>query len=486
MDVFVVIEANLTTEKLNYYQLNSYTLYNLLKYRQTARGILIGVSNSLCTDLKTVKEMGNSEDKSEIVKVNVWKQGNNFTIYTIHNPPKKPDFTSLTVTSKTTIMEDFNAHSPEWGYKDTNTAGKELEDLLNTSTLELIYDDTHPPTYLHYNGALTTPDLLLISSDISTNAKRIILDDPGSGHKLVVAEIPFTWQQKITDPHIKTSWNFKKANWESFKDMLEINLHQGRTNFSQHPDKIGKVNNSSIIKCAKACIPRGRVKRYKCFWTDDLETLKNQREYFRKRAEHTGKIEDVQAWRRQAAVLRKEITEFKQKFFKNFITHINYQNDSQKTYKYVTRIQNNAFCNNKIPIHENDNVITSDRGIANTLTCTFSRVQKNGTYAKRNSKIVKREYKTRKQKNGSAKPAVAEDILNSSISDCRTPRSNKTIKQQKISWRGPNTCRILKACRERSKNLNMYVVSKNLGNRYGALTLAKSDSSTRTEIWQTP
>jgi len=27
--------------------------------------------------------MGSSEDKSEIVKVNVWKKGNNFTIYAI-------------------------------------------------------------------------------------------------------------------------------------------------------------------------------------------------------------------------------------------------------------------------------------------------------------------------------------------------------------------------------------------------------------------
>ena len=45
-------------------------------------------------------------------------------------------------------------------------------------------------------------------------------------------------------------------------------------------------------------------------------------------------------------------------------------------------------------------------------------MQKKGTYARRNSKIVKREYKTLKQKNGSAKPAAAEDILDSPISDC--------------------------------------------------------------------
>jgi len=191
----------------------------------------------------------------------------------------------------------------------------------------------------------------------------------------VIAEITLTRQQRILDPYIRTSWNFKKANWGSFTDMLEINLHQERIDFLQHPDKIGKVINSIIINCAKACIPRGRVKRYKCFWTDDLETLKNQREYLRMRAEHTGKV-DAQAWRRQAAILRRETTESKRKSFKNFISHIDYQKDNQKTYKYLARIQNDTPYSNKVPI-------TSDRGIANTFACTFSRAQKKGTYTRK-------------------------------------------------------------------------------------------------------
>jgi len=86
VDIFALLEANLTAEKLIYYQLKGYTLYSLPKYRQIASGILIGVSNSLCAEFKIVKEMGSSENKSEIVKVNVWKKVNNFTIYAIYNP----------------------------------------------------------------------------------------------------------------------------------------------------------------------------------------------------------------------------------------------------------------------------------------------------------------------------------------------------------------------------------------------------------------
>jgi hypothetical protein len=75
-----------------------------------------------------------------------------------------------------------------------------MEDLLSTSILELIYNDTDPPTYLHFNGPQTTPDLLLVSSDISVNTERTILDDPGLGHKPVIAKITLTRQQRILEP----------------------------------------------------------------------------------------------------------------------------------------------------------------------------------------------------------------------------------------------------------------------------------------------
>ena len=135
-----------------------------------------------------------------------------------------------------------------------------MEYLLNASVLQLIYTDADSSTYLHFNGAQTTPDLLLVSSDISPDGKRIILDDPGSGYKPGFAKITLTRQQRILDPYTRSSWNSKEANWRSFTDMLEINLQQEIIDFSQHPDEIGKVITSIIINCAKACIPRRRVK----------------------------------------------------------------------------------------------------------------------------------------------------------------------------------------------------------------------------------
>ena len=64
--------------------------------------------------------------------------------------------------------------------------------MLDEILLIVDKSNTDPSTYFHFNGAQTTSDLLIVSSDISANTKRIILDDLGSGHKPVIAKILFT------------------------------------------------------------------------------------------------------------------------------------------------------------------------------------------------------------------------------------------------------------------------------------------------------
>ncbi|VDO10834.1 unnamed protein product [Rodentolepis nana] len=134
------LEANISDDKRKYYQFPGYTLYLLPKYRQIASGILTGVKEGLTSHYDLIKR-------------------------------------------------DFNAHSTRWGYKGTNIAGKEIEDMLNSNPLELIYSNEDPATHLHYNVTRTTPDLLRVSSDISEHTRRKIIEDPGSGYKPVIASI---------------------------------------------------------------------------------------------------------------------------------------------------------------------------------------------------------------------------------------------------------------------------------------------------------
>ncbi|VDO05110.1 unnamed protein product [Rodentolepis nana] len=47
VDIFTIMEANLSDDKFKYYQFPGYTLYNLPKYWQVASGILTGVKEVL-------------------------------------------------------------------------------------------------------------------------------------------------------------------------------------------------------------------------------------------------------------------------------------------------------------------------------------------------------------------------------------------------------------------------------------------------------
>ncbi|GFT13125.1 uncharacterized protein NPIL_10311 [Nephila pilipes] len=64
-----------------------------------------------------------------------------------------------------------------------------FEDLLNSSSHEIIFDAFDPPTYLHYNGSGSNPDLLCVSSHLSDYSKRRVIEDPSSGHRQNIASI---------------------------------------------------------------------------------------------------------------------------------------------------------------------------------------------------------------------------------------------------------------------------------------------------------
>ncbi|VDO07757.1 unnamed protein product [Rodentolepis nana] len=190
VDIFTIMEANISDDKLNTtmeanisddklkcHQFPGYTLY-LLKYYQ-------------------------------------------FPGYTLYNLPKYRQVASGILTG---VKEGLTSHY----------------DLIMRScyiTLELIDSNEDPATYLDYNGTRIAPDLLLASRDISEHTRRKIIDDPGSGHKPVIASINIGSKSMTTKVLTKLPWNLKKADWPRFTNLLENEFHTSPLNFNQHPEK---------------------------------------------------------------------------------------------------------------------------------------------------------------------------------------------------------------------------------------------------------
>ncbi|VDO02397.1 unnamed protein product, partial [Rodentolepis nana] len=101
------------------------------------------------------------------------------------------------------------------------------------------------------------------SDDISEHTRRKIIDDPGSGHKPVIASITIGSKSMTWKVPTKLSWNFKKANWPRFTNLLDNELHTSPLNFNQHPDKLSNDITNIMIRCARKTIPRGKTKHYR-------------------------------------------------------------------------------------------------------------------------------------------------------------------------------------------------------------------------------
>jgi hypothetical protein len=81
---------------------------------------------------------------------------------------------------------DFNAASPNWDYTYKNAPGKAAEEFLGANTVELLYNPKDPPTYLHYNGHATNPDLSIVSMNLANLSTCIVAEDMDSDHRAVI------------------------------------------------------------------------------------------------------------------------------------------------------------------------------------------------------------------------------------------------------------------------------------------------------------
>jgi hypothetical protein len=96
-----------------------------------------------------------------------------------------------------------------------------MEDFISANNVELLYEKKDPPTYLHYNGFTTNPDLTLASPDIAALASRNITDDPGCGHRMITT-VNFKTTPRTFNNNPHYVWNFKKAKWHKYRKELRF------------------------------------------------------------------------------------------------------------------------------------------------------------------------------------------------------------------------------------------------------------------------
>ncbi|GIY26351.1 hypothetical protein CDAR_569621 [Caerostris darwini] len=124
---------------------------------------------------------------------------------------------------------------------------------------------------------------------------------------------------------------------------------------------------------------------------EELQLLKDKRDRLRRKAEITGRISDVSNWRKHAAILKESIISAKRSCFDSFISKINFQRDSLKTYKFLAHLKNQTPHSTERPFRINQKIISSNAKVADYFLKYFTEANRKGAYARKMSRVLKRQ-----------------------------------------------------------------------------------------------
>ncbi|GFV42862.1 hypothetical protein TNCV_16091 [Trichonephila clavipes] len=200
---------------------------------------------------RTIDNPQFTDSKLEIQRLNVIWKGKNLNISNMYHPPNQKSLPDnlLDISESNLLVGDLNAKHSSWGSVINNKRGVELHNLMDDSA-HLALNDGSPTYSSHSYHTEEALDVSIVSSDIFPFCKWTVLQDIGSDHLPILVELK--WKQ-LTQLVKKNFWNFKKANWEKYRDTVDrgllsnLPLNVGLLMISMSPGFLSRKSSSRLL-----------------------------------------------------------------------------------------------------------------------------------------------------------------------------------------------------------------------------------------------
>ena len=354
--------------------ISNYTHTTCGHAKDSCRGIVTYIRN----DITGVVENLNTDNPSDQQKITIWISGSKYTIFNIYNPPwNTVSFNSIIETNlkKTIVADDFNGHSPEWGYENYNNTGKVIEDLCESTNRTVLQDENSPPTLLFkVNKKGYRPDLTMISSDLLNRHTVDVLGMVGnSDHRPILTSILLKKRKKFKQ---RTRWNFKKANWDLYREESNQKLQSVLTSDHASVDELCDQVTKSILEAATKSIPRGYRKHYKPFWSEELQKAIDRRETARKNLEKDQNDDNKIAYNRECAKAKLAVNQAKKAAWAKTTGELNMAQDGTKAWSLLNNLSGDNRRQNPKPMMINNETIIEDQKKAEKFNRHFASISK--------------------------------------------------------------------------------------------------------------
>ena len=301
--------------------------------KRMCQGIVTLVNNSLNAEVKHIT----TNDENDIQLIKLWKNGQQFSLYNLYSPPNTACSAHLNEINfrKTIIAGDTNAHSPVWGYADTNASGDYIEDIVNSTSLILLQNKDSPPTFLHRpSGALTRPDSTLVSADLHDKCSWKVSDDLGSDHLPIIISIDL--ERERGRPRGRPAWNYSKADWDKFKTKSRELISQ--IDFEADIDTVLTNFSKAIINAAEKSVPRGFRAKFKIYWSGELDEAINKRRKAKKALIKNKNPENRKEFNKLSAKVKLISKMSKKQTWEKKTANLDLRKDSRKTWSLLDKL----------------------------------------------------------------------------------------------------------------------------------------------------
>ena len=269
------------------------------------------------------------------------------------------------------ILGDVNGRHPMWGDAVPNLRGNILSSIIENEDVNIL--NSGEPTHFHLQtGSLSCIDLSLCSSNCTLDFSWRVLDDLHSSD-----HFPIVLDTTDCPPSSRApKWCIDKADWQKFKLQSEV-----AETVADLPtvDSCIDILISKLISAGFEFIPRttGIFKhRPVPWWSDTIRQLHRATRRSLTRLRRHRNEENLVAYKRNRAILRRAIKEAKRQSWSNFVSSINSKTPLSIIWKKIRKISGKFVPSPPPALDVDGHIITDPETVNNCFAENFARISR--------------------------------------------------------------------------------------------------------------
>ena len=322
-----------------------------------------------------------------------------YTIASVYAPPseslKEQAIKRMidTFASRYLILGDFNAHHQLWGATNNNDKGITVQRIIDNYNLCNL-NVTQPTRFDTYHHTSSLIDLSLCHPSIYLDLDVEVLSDArGSDHYPILVTATASGERV---PERPPKWNFKKANWPTFREQCLKELTYEILEEDPENDKM-KVFSRILLETAVDNIPQTSPfpkQKAKPWFDEQCKEARKKRTKANREARNSSNNAYSMRARLIRAQTRKVFRAKKRASWQKYVSSINVNTPINKVWNMIRKINGKNVAS---PMHHlkdtNGQLITDKVEIANTLGAAVHKSSSSANYSKEFQSIKKAKEK---------------------------------------------------------------------------------------------